>query len=269
MLFRSLQDADFSPFGEDRRKPVAPSMDKLYIVMPVYNEAANLRRTVADWYPLTQLGDDSRLLLIDDGSKDDSLRIMEELTAHYPKLEMISKVNEGHGPTIRRAYAEALGRGADYVFQTDSDGQTRPEEFTQLWNDRTHFGAQIGARTGRQDGLQRRLVSLVLRVLLLLFFGVWTQDPNTPFRLFDRAALARFLPLIPEDFALTNSLLSVYVGYTKINARYVPITFLPRQGGKNSINFSRIVSIARETVSRFPSLNRAMRGSLRKQGEVR
>lgn len=240
-------------------------MDKLYIVMPVYNESENLRNTVAAWYPLTELGQDSKLLLIDDGSKDDSAEILAELALKYPNLEFLSKENEGHGPTVRRAYAEALARGADYVFQTDSDGQTRAEEFYEFWDKREQYAVQIGSRRQRQDGLSRKLVSFVLRLVLLLFFRVRTVDPNTPFRLFEAGVLEEFLPLVPEDFALSNCLLSVFAGYSGVSLRYVPITFLPRQGGKNSINLPRIFKIALANMKRFPKVNREMRNTLQRR----
>lgn len=237
-------------------------MDKLYIVMPVYNEEANLRNTVESWYPLTELGEDSKLLLINDGSKDRSGEILAELAKQYPRLEYISKPNQGHGPTIRRAYAEALKRGADYIFQTDSDGQTRPDEFLPMWDAREDYAVQIGARKGRQDGFSRKIVSGVLRLVLFLFFGQWTGDPNTPFRLFKADCLREFLPVIPEDFALTNAVLSVFAKYTGVPHRYLPITFAPRQGGVNSINLPRIAKIAWTNMKRFPALNRAMRAQL-------
>ena len=59
-----------------------------------------------------------------------------------------------------RSYA--LERGADYVFQTDSDGQTCPEEFWPLWEARASYDYQIGWRRRRADGLGRSLVTRVL-----------------------------------------------------------------------------------------------------------
>lgn len=240
-------------------------MDKLYIVMPVYNEAANLRHTVAEWYPLTRLGEESGLLLIDDGSRDNSAEILRELKEEYPRLEYLSKPNEGHGPTVLRAYREALARGADYVFQTDSDGQTSAQEFYDLWEKRRDYDAQIGVRKHREDGFSRKLVSQVLRLTLFLFFGQMTKDPNTPFRLWKRETLEAFLPLIPADFALCNAILSVFTVYSGVSVRYPEITFRPRQGGKNSINFRRIISIALSNIRRFPQLSRAMRKQLKRK----
>lgn len=236
--------------------------------MPVYNESGNLTQTVADWYKVLDVSETSRLLLLDDGSTDDSFSIMQSLQAKYPKLEILTKPNSGHGPTVRMAYKEALERGADYIFQTDSDGQTLPEEFFDLWEQRENYQVQIGSRLKRQDGSGRKLVSNVLRMVLKYYFQVDTVDPNTPFRLFDRETLATFLPFLPEDFALTNALTSVYTAYSGTKSRYVPITFRPRQGGKNSINYRRIARIALDNMKKFPELNRKMRAGLPRQEEA-
>ena len=49
-------------------------MDKLYIVIPAYNESETIRSVIKDWYRIAErTGSESRLVIIDDGSKDDSL----------------------------------------------------------------------------------------------------------------------------------------------------------------------------------------------------
>ena len=63
----------------------------------------------------------------------------------YPQLRNgKKKENQGHGATILYGYRCAIAEGADYIFQTDSDGQTLPEEFWKLWEDRKKCGLLIG-----------------------------------------------------------------------------------------------------------------------------
>ena len=55
-------------------------MDKLYIVMPAYNEEANIEKTIEEWYPVvSQVGNGSKLVIVDDGSKDTTYKTMERL----------------------------------------------------------------------------------------------------------------------------------------------------------------------------------------------
>ena len=67
-------------------------MDKLYIVIPAYNEESNIRTVVEEWYPVVmKYGTDSRLLLVNDGSKDSTLEIMKELASEKSRIEIIDK----------------------------------------------------------------------------------------------------------------------------------------------------------------------------------
>ena len=62
-------------------------MDKLFIVIPAYNEEENIRQVIDDWYPVVEAhnGDgESRLVIIDDGSKDSTFKIMEEYAKERP-----------------------------------------------------------------------------------------------------------------------------------------------------------------------------------------
>lgn len=226
--------------------------DKLYIVMPAYNEEANIETVVAEWHPVVEnIGPDSRLVVVNDGSKDKTYDKLLELKEKYPQLEPVTKANSGHGATVLFAYNYALDHGADYIFQTDSDGQTRPDEFGPFWNDRKIYDAIIGHRNHRQDGFSRVFVTKTLKLVIRLVFGVSVTDANTPFRLMPRATLEKYLPKIPKDFNLSNVILSVLLVKNKDNVKFVPITFRPRQGGVNSINLKRIFKIGIQAVKDF------------------
>lgn len=133
-------------------------MDKLYVVMPTYNEEENIIEVVKEWYPILSGKDEgSRMVIADGGSKDRTLEILYELQKDYPKLEVFSKPNTDHGTKLIFLYDYAIKQKADFIFQTDSDGQTRPEEFDQFWNLRNQYDAILGNRYDRQDGKSRVL----------------------------------------------------------------------------------------------------------------
>ena len=231
--------------------------DSLYIVMPAYNEEANITAVIEEWYPVVEkVGGDSRLMIVNDGSKDKTYQIMRNLREKYPRLLTINKKNEGHGPTVLRAYKKAIDAGADFIFQTDSDGQTRPEEFWPFWEQRENCGLLIGYRKGRQDGVSRVFVTRVLRLVLLLVFHVWVKDANTPFRLMRGEELETVLKKIPDSFFLPNVLMTVIYHKNKLGVTYIPITFRPRQGGVNSLNLKRIFRIGRQAVGDFMALRK-------------
>lgn len=232
---------------------------KLYIVIPAYNEAANISTVVDEWYGVLEeegINGESRLLVIDDGSRDETFEILGRMKEKMPKLLAVTKPNSGHGATVLYGYQYALDEGADYIFQTDSDGQTRPEEFGEFWRQRTDYDMIIGHRKKRQDGWSRILVTKVLKLVIRLCFGVTVTDANTPFRLMDARVLKKQLKYIPEGFHLPNVLIAVIYEKKNKKTKYIPITFRPRQGGVNSIHLGKICRIGVKAFRDFLVINK-------------
>ena len=238
-------------------------MDKLYIVIPAYNEQDNIEQVIHDWYPVVEkTGPESRLVIMDDGSKDATYAIMKKMAEDLPQFEPVTKANQGHGATVLYGYHYALDAGADYVFQTDSDGQTLPEEFWQFWEKREQYDMVIGHRRGRQDGASRVFVTKTLKLVCKLCFHVTVTDANTPFRLMKAPVLKENLKLVPENFNLSNVILSVIYAKKKQPVLYIPITFRPRQGGVNSINLKKIFKIGKQAFKDFRQINKCLKNEI-------
>ena len=78
-------------------------MNILYIVIPAYNEEATIRSVMENWYPIVEKyngNGKSRLLMIDDGSSDETYTIMQEFQKERPLLCPIKKLNSGHGAAV-------------------------------------------------------------------------------------------------------------------------------------------------------------------------
>ncbi len=236
-------------------------MDKLYIVIPAYNERDTIEEIIEQWYPIVEkTGTESRLLIVNDGSKDDTYEIMKECAKSRPQFLPLTKKNGGHGATLFFAYHYALEHGADYIFQTDSDGQTMPEEFWPFWEMRDRYDMVIGHRSSRQDGKSRVFVTKVLKLTLKVCFGVTVTDANTPFRLMKAGTLKEYIGLIPKDFNLSNVIISVIYAKKGLKVKYMPITFRPRQGGTNSINLKKIFFIGVQALKDFREINKTLKG---------
>jgi len=234
--------------------------DKLYIVIPAYNEEANIRQVVEEWYPIVQnYGNDSRLVVVNDGSKDSTFSILADLSKDMPQLIPLNKANGGHGVAILYGYKYALDNGADYIFQTDSDGQTLPSEFEPFWNSKDKYDIVIGYRQWRKDGFSRVIVTRVLRLVVHICFGVFVLDANTPYRLMKAEGLKDNMKFIPSDFFLSNVALSAIYKKRKMKMHFIPITFRPRQGGVNSINIKRIFKIGFKAFGDFNKINQNLK----------
>lgn len=235
--------------------------EKLFIIIPAYNEQENILQVLDDWYPVVQNhpgNGESRLIVIDDGSKDDTYSLMKEYAKNHPLFCPITKPNSGHGATVLYGYHYALKHHADYIFQTDSDGQTLPAEFEPFWQQRKDWDMIIGWRNNRQDGSSRIFVTNILRYVIRICFGVSVRDANTPFRLMQAGTLQKYITLIPKDFNLSNVILSVIYAKKNCRVKYLPITFRPRQGGVNSINMKKIFGIGRQALKDFRKINKAL-----------
>lgn len=236
--------------------------EKIVFVMPAYNEEANIESVVNQWYPLVEKlkneGITASLAIANDGSKDQTYAKMIELAQSRPYFSPIDKPNSGHGATILFLYQKAIEEGADYIFQTDSDGQTDPEEFLQMWEKRHDYDLQVGHRNHREDGFSRVVVTKVLKGVVRITFGVSVTDANTPFRLMKVDAIKPILEMIPKDFFLSNVALSAIAVKKGLRTRWIPITFKPRQGGVNSINLKRIFKIGKKAVGDFQQINKTL-----------
>ncbi len=234
----------------------------LFLVIPAYNEEENIRQVIEDWYPAVEKhggGGRSRLVIVDDGSRDRTYQIINECAKTRPLLMPLTKKNEGHGAALLYGYHYALKHGADYIFQTDSDGQTIPEEFAQFWKLRRRYDMVIGCRHRRQDGFSRIIVTRMLRLMIRICFGIHTADANTPFRLMKAESLKEDIQYVPKKYNLSNVAISVIYAKKQRKVRYLPITFRERQGGVNSIDLKKIAKIGVRAVADFRRINRMLK----------
>lgn len=237
-------------------------MDKLYIIIPAYNEAENIKAVINQWYKvIEELPGQARLVIIDDGSTDNTLEIINLEAKNKKDLISLSKKNSGHGATILYGYQYAIKHGADYIFQTDSDGQTLAEEFEDFWKIRKDHDMVIGNRKKREDGISRVFVSKVLKLILFIIFDLSIEDSNAPYRLIKAATLRGYINLIPKDYNLTNVIISVIFAKKEKKVKYLPITFRARQGGVNSINIPRILKIGLHSIRGFIKINKEIKGN--------
>ncbi len=228
--------------------------------MPAYNEEANIELVVRQWAALLEgKADNSKIVIADSGSSDNTHELLCKLQKEIPKLHILTDCDRYHGPKVMALYKYAIDDGADYIFQTDSDGQTNPAEFAAFWESRSKDKAVIGYRTVRGDGKDRAFVEKVVCFLLKLYFGVRVPDANAPFRLMSTGLVAKYIGRLPIDYNLPNIMMTTYFAYYKENLEFKEITFKPRQGGKNSINIKSIVKIGIKALGDFHRLKKGMK----------
>lgn len=235
-------------------------MDSLYVVMPAYNEEENIEETVKNWYPILEgKSPESRLVIADSGSKDNTHAILMKLQNEFPQLDVFEECDRQHGPKVIALYKYAIQNHIDYIFQTDSDGQTNPAEFDAFWQIRKQYDAILGHRNVRGDGKSRAFVEHVVCFLLRCIFGVKVPDANAPFRLMKSELVAKYIDRLPDDYNIPNIMLTTFFAHYKENITFKTVSFKPRQGGVNSINIPRIIKIGWKAIGDFRMFKRGMK----------
>ena len=234
---------------------------ELLVVIPFFNEEDSVPVVWEEWTrELERSGLDYGLLLLDDGSTDRTLEILERYRREHGagRVEIFSRANRGHGQTCLEGYRRACGQRVSWVFQIDSDGQCDPSFFPAVWEQRYGHDVVYGRRAQRRDGWKRVLASGLVRRVVKLATGADCVDANVPYRLMSTTNLLTLVDSIPSDFDLANIALAVQIQRSGWRETSVPIVFRPRAGGEPSVPLSRFARKAFELffqLRRLPALS--------------
>lgn len=234
---------------------------ELLVVIPVFNEEQCLELVLQEWKAeLDRSNVDYGMLLLDDGSTDQTPRILEGWREGAGgRIEIIRHANRGHGQTCLEGYRRACRSGAGWVLQIDSDGQCDPSFFPALWARRPGHDVVYGRRVRRRDGWKRVIASALVRATVKLTTGCSCIDANVPYRLMSTAGLLPLVDSIPGNFDLANIALAVQIQRAGRREASVPIVFRSRAGGEPSVPLARFAGKALELFTRLLLLPRPRR----------
>ena len=211
--------------------------------MPAYNEAGAIESVCREWLALAAARD-FILIAIDDGSRDATGTLLDELAREHGALRVTHQPNQGHGAAVLRGYRQAIETGATWIFQVDSDGQFTPTDFDALWAERLRGACVLGYRRDRDDPWLRKVLSGVNRALMGLLFGVRLRDPNVPYRLIRASLLAPLLAHLPPGVFAPHVFLAAMAASTGAGIRDVPVTHMARPAGGGSIGARRALALS-------------------------
>lgn len=211
----------------------------LSIVMPAYNEEGCVNNVVTKWTDLLNKyfkDENVKLIVINDGSKDKTGAILDELSEKNKQLLVVHQINGGHGKAVVNGYKKAIEIGSQWVFQVDSDDQFFPDDFIKLWKKRNVSDFILGFRKIRYDAPIRLVITRVLRLSLWLIFGCRIKDSNIPFRLIKGSYLNKLVNQLstPPPFA-PNIFIAVLAKKSGQQLLNIPITHIERKTGTVSI----------------------------------
>ena len=162
-------------------------MPGLSVFFPAYNDGGTIASLVISAIKVAaSLTPDFEVIVVNDGSSDDTAQILEELSRIYPDhfRAVHHPKNRGYGGVLRTGFATAT---KDYIFYTDGDGQYDPAEMTVLWSKMADDVDWVnGWKISRADPLHRIVIGRVYHHLVKFLFGLKIRDVDCDFRLMRR-----------------------------------------------------------------------------------
>jgi glycosyltransferase involved in cell wall biosynthesis len=218
-------------------------MPSTSILVPAYNEAAAIGGVLAAIQAVrARLDGPSELIVIDDGSNDETRRIAAQAGARV----ITHPYNRGKGASLKTGIRAARG---ETIVVVDADGQHNPEDIPRLLAHRPLYDMVMGDRGqgGGASPLWRTPGKAVLGLIANVLVGQHIPDLNCGLRAVDRRLALRMLPLLPNGFSFetTITIATLKDGQT---VRWVPITVAPRIGTsavKLSDGFTMLMLIVR------------------------
>lgn len=164
-------------------QPITLTRHSLSVILPAYNEEANIARTVRSVVDaLASWGLDFEALVVNDGSVDRTGAILAELAAADPRIRTVTHaVNRGYGAALVTGFTSA---SKDLAFFMDSDGQFDIQELAQFLPLIERYDAVLGYRINRQDARLRLVNAWGWKQLVRLLLGVRARDVDCAFKLF-------------------------------------------------------------------------------------
>lgn len=157
-------------------------MKSISITMPAYNEAENIAEMVQDVVRVvSQLTNDYEIIVVDDGSQDNTAQVVEHLKQAHPQVKLVKhEQNMGYGTAVFNGLKSAT---KEIVFFTDSDRQFDLNEIRKLLDQIDTADLVVGYRAPRRDPLMRRLNGKGWSLLVTMLFGYTARDIDCAFKM--------------------------------------------------------------------------------------
>lgn len=217
-------------------------MPVLSIVIPAYNEGAFIgtliERILA--VPVERAGFEKQLLVVNDGSKDNTEEIARSFAARFPCVQVFTQTpNQGKGKAVQRGIREATG---DYILIQDADLEYDPNDYLALLAGLKRGDVVYGSRTlgqcrkqpgfrlfpGRhpEQSLGPWVAGALLTLWTLLVYRRWITDTLTAYKLYPAAAV-KAMKLRTHGFETDHEITAKLIRQG-LSIVEVPIEYLPR-----------------------------------------
>lgn len=221
-------------------------MEKLSVVIPVYNEEKAIPDTVAFFKDLLNNYPDIEVIFVDDGSTDRTRQILKDGLDARMRL-VANEKNKGYGAAIKKGAQLA---SHDHIAITDADGSYPNERIIEFFQKLVSEKAAmvVGARTGKmvKIGFLRKLPKLVLTKLAEYLSESEIPDLNSGLRVIDKELIQKSSKYLPQGFSFTTTI-TLFLLSNNHKILYIPIDYYKRVGKskirplRDTMNFLQLI----------------------------
>jgi glycosyltransferase involved in cell wall biosynthesis len=201
----------------------------LSVILPAHNEEVAIASTVKDVVTtLSAWLEDFEVIVVNDGSKDSTKSLVEEIAAVYPQVQLIHhSENQGYGAALVSGF-ESITK--ELTFFMDSDGQFDIHDLEHFFPLIDKYDAVLGYRMDRKDTWIRKLNAWSWKMLIHLVFGLSVRDIDCAFKLYRSTFFHEHR--LETHGAMINT--EILYKFTKAGYTYtqIGVHHLPRRGGR-------------------------------------
>lgn len=204
-------------------------LKELSVFFPFWNEEKNIERVVLAAIPVASLyAEKWEILMVDDGSNDNTLKIAKKLEKKHPNLCAIThSPNIGYGSALKEGFKNAK---YDIIVFADGDSQFDFSQVSKFIEEIDHADIVIGYRKKRRDSYGRHILMHMLKVWDYIFFRFYYKDIDCGFKMFKKEAVEEIMPLRADGAMITTEILAK-AKKKKLVVKQVEVEHYPRKYG--------------------------------------
>jgi dolichol-phosphate mannosyltransferase len=219
-----------------------PTGRRLSVVVPAYNEGAFIGELIGRILavPVESMGFEKEILVVNDGSKDNTEEVSRGFAERYPQVRVFTQVpNQGKGKAVQRGIREATG---EYILIQDADLEYEPNDYLALLAGLERADVVYGSRTLGQRRLQKGftlfpgkhpnqgvgpwVACVLLTLWTMLTYGRWITDTLTAYKLYPAGAV-KSMKLRTHGFETDHEITAKLIRQG-LRIVEVPIAYYPR-----------------------------------------
>ncbi len=216
------------------------------VFFPLYNDEATVEKLVDDTLSLLEpITNDYELILVNDGSIDNTRTICNRLANENAKIKVIHhERNKGYGAALKAGFANAT---KELVFYTDGDGQYNVKELVELLPYIHEVDVVTGYKIKRSDPIYRKVLGKIYHWIAKFLFNLKVRDIDCDFRLLRRSIFNNIT--LESDSGVICLEMMKKIQNAGYKIREVPVHHYPRISGRSQ--FFRVKNIIKVMAGLF------------------